>query len=146
MNAKRDEEVEGFTAEEKAAMKERAAEVRKSKRSGASGDPAQELLDKIAEMPDEDRIVAEKIHALVVTHAPTLTHRTWYGMPAYAKDGKVLLFFQPASKFKARYSTLGFNDIAALDDGNMWPNSFAVASLDAEDEKRIAELIVRAVG
>lgn len=146
MNAKRDDEVEGFTAEEKAAMKERAAEVRKGKRSGASGDPAKELLDKIAELPDEDRAIAERVHALVVEHAPTLTHRTWYGMPAYAKNGKVLLFLQPSSKFKVRYSTLGFNDVAALDDGHVWPTSFAITTLTADDEQRIAELIVRAVG
>lgn len=146
MSAERDERTEGFTAEERAAMKERAAEVRQSKRSGASGDPAQELLDKIAELPSDDRGMAEKIHALVVQHAPGLTHRTWYGMPAYAKDGKVVLFFQPASKFKARYATLGFNDVAALDAGNMWPVAYALTKLDAEDEARIAELIVRAVG
>lgn len=142
MNAKRDEDVEQFTAEERAAMKERAAEMRKKK----STDPAQDLLDKIAELPDDDRAIAERIHALVVEHAPTLSHRTWYGMPAYAKDGKVLLFFQPSSKFKARYSTLGFNDVAALDDGTMWPNSYAITTLRPEDEQRIAELIVRAVG
>jgi len=142
MNAKRDEDVEQFTAEERAAMKERAAEMRKKK----STDPAQDLLDKIAELPDDDRAIAERIHALVVEHAPTLSHRTWYGMPAYAKNGKVLLFFQPSSKFKARYSTLGFNDVAALDEGTMWPNSYAITSLRPQDEQRIAELIVRAVG
>lgn len=142
MNAKRDDDVEQFTAEERQAMKERAAEMRKKK----STDPAQDLLDKIAELPDDDRAIAERIHALVVEHAPTLSHRTWYGMPAYAKDGKVLLFFQPSSKFKARYSTLGFNDVAALDEGTMWPNSYAITSLRPEDEQRIAELIVRAVG
>lgn len=142
MNAKRDEDVEQFTAEERAAMKERAAEMRTKK----STDPAQDLLDKIAELPDDDRVVAERIHALVVEHAPTLSHRTWYGMPAYAKDGKVLLFLQPSSKFKARYSTLGFNDVAALDEGAMWPTSYAITTLRPEDEQRIAELIVRALG
>ncbi len=142
MNAKRDEDVEQFTAEERAAMKERAAEMRTKK----STDPAQDLLDKIAELPDDDRVIAERVHALVVEHAPTLSHRTWYGMPAYAKDGKVLLFLQPSSKFKARYSTLGFNDVAALDEGAMWPNSYAITTLRPEDEQRIAELIVRAVG
>lgn len=143
MNAKRDEEIEGFSAEEKAAMKERAAEVRKAKKSA---DPAKDLLDKIAELPDEDRVIAERIHALVTELAPSLKPRTWYGMPAYAKDGKVLVFLQPASKFSTRYSTLGFNDVAALDDGTMWPASFAITELTDEDEKRIAELIVRAVG
>ena len=143
MNAKRDEEFEGFSAEEKAAMKERAAEVRKAKKST---DPAKDLLDKIAELPDEDRVIAERIHALVSELAPTLKPRTWYGMPAYAKDGKVLVFLQPASKFSTRYSTLGFNDVAALDDGTMWPASFAITELTDADEKRISELIVRAVG
>lgn len=143
MNAKRDEEIEGFSAEEKAAMKERAAEVRKAKKSA---DPAKDLLDKIAELPDADRELAERIHALVTGLAPSLKPRTWYGMPAYAKDGKVLVFLQPSSKFSTRYSTLGFNDVAALDDGTMWPASFAITELTDENEKRIGELIVRAVG
>lgn len=143
MATKRDEETEGFTAEERAAMKERAAEVRK-KRSGSAGDPEQEVLAKIAELPDDDRVLAEKIHALVKEHAPGLTSRTWYGMPAYAKDGKVLAFFQPASKFTARYATLGFNDVAALDDGAMWPTAYALTVLTAADEQRIGELLARA--
>lgn len=144
MATKRDEETEGFTAEERAAMKERAAEVSKKKRPGSTGDPEQEVLAKIAELPDDDRVLAEKVHALVKKHAPGLTSRTWYGMPAYAKDGKVLAFFQPASKFQARYATLGFNDVATLDDGAMWPTAYALTVLSPEDERRIGELLSRA--
>ncbi|MBO1333252.1 iron chaperone [Streptomyces sp. VRA16 Mangrove soil] len=138
---------ENFTAEERAAMKERAKEVRASaKRGKAKADPEPEVLAKIAEMDDADRVLAERIHALVKDVAPQLTPRLWYGMPAYAKDGKVLCFFQDARKFKARYATLGFNDVARLDDGTMWPTAFALTELTAEDETRIGELIKRAAG
>jgi uncharacterized protein YdhG (YjbR/CyaY superfamily) len=140
--ATNDNDDQGFTAEELAAMKERAKETR-TRKSGKV-DPEAEVLAKIAELPDDDRVIAERIHALVAEHAPSLTPKTWYGMPAYAKDGKVAVFFQPASKFKARYGTLGFNDSAALDDGSMWPTAFALTTLTAADEKRIAELLARA--
>jgi uncharacterized protein YdhG (YjbR/CyaY superfamily) len=133
------------TAEERAAMKELAAEVRASK-SKIPADGTADLLAKVAQMPDDDRALAEKIHAIVSEVAPGLQPKTWYGMPAYAKDGKVVLFFQPASKFKARYSTLGFNDSAALDDGSMWPTSFALTTLSPADEKRIAALVAQAAG
>lgn len=127
-------------------MKERAAESRRRARM-TDEEAEADVLAKIAEMPDAERAIGERIHALVKENAPELTARTWYGMPAYApKGGKVLLFFQPASKFKARYSTLGFNDLAQLDDGAMWPTAFAVTELSAADEKRIAELVKRAAG
>jgi uncharacterized protein YdhG (YjbR/CyaY superfamily) len=132
---------EGFSAEERAAMKERAKETRGKK----SGDGEADLLEKIAEMGDADRAMAERIHALVTQAAPELEPKTWYGQPAYAKDGKVVLFFQAASKFKTRYATLGFNDAAHIDDGTMWPTAFALTELTAADEKRIAELVTRAV-
>ena len=135
----------GFTAEERAAMKERAAEVKSGRRgSRAKVDPEEELLAKIAEMPDPDRVMAERIHAIVTASAPELTPKTWYGMPAYAKNGKVVVFFQAAAKFKSRYATLGFNDDANLDDGTMWPTAFALTNLTAEDEARISELVKRA--
>jgi uncharacterized protein YdhG (YjbR/CyaY superfamily) len=129
-----------FTAEERAAMKEAAKEA---KRATVEAD----LLEKIAEMPGADRVMAERLHAIVKDVAPQLVARTWYGMPAYAnEDGKVVCFFQAASKFKARYATLGFNDAAALDDGAMWPTSFALASLGDDEAGRIADLVRRAVG
>jgi uncharacterized protein YdhG (YjbR/CyaY superfamily) len=136
---------ETFTAEEKAAMKER---VRESKARGkVSMEEAEaEVLAKIAEFDDGDRELAEKVHAIVRENAPELMPRLWYGQPAYAKDGKVLCFFQPSGKFKARYCTLGFNDVAALDDGTMWPTGFAVTKLTAADEKRIAALVKQAAG
>lgn len=134
-----------FTAEERAAMKERAAEVKAARKaSGKKADGDAEIRAKIAELPDEDRELAERIHAVVTGAAPDLTPRTWYGMPAYAKDGKVVLFFQPASKFKARYSTLGFNDAANLDDGSMWPTAYALTSLTAADEKKVVALVKQA--
>jgi uncharacterized protein YdhG (YjbR/CyaY superfamily) len=132
-----------FTKEEKAAMQERARELKAAK-EGADGEA--DLLAKIAEMPKADRDIAERIHAIVKATAPDLVSRTYYGMPAYAKDGKVLLFFQPASKFKARYATLGFNDGAALDEGTMWPTSWGVTELTAADEQRVADLVKKAVG
>lgn len=137
---------EVFTAEERAAMKEHAAEVRAARGRGAkpTEDDEAGVLAKIAELPPEDRAVAERFHALVREHAPGLTARLWYGMPAYAEAGKVLCFVQPAAKFKARYATIGFNDGARLDDGTMWPTSFAVTTLAAADEERLAALLRKA--
>ena len=131
----------GFTAEERAAMRERAREL---KRSGKA-DGESEVLAKIAEMPEADRVKAERLHAIVKATAPELSPKTWYGMPAYAKDGKVVCFFQSAAKFKTRYSTLGFSDRANLDDGNMFPTSFALKELTAAEEKRIAALVKKAI-
>jgi len=138
-------EEENFTAEERAAMKERAKEVRKARGRGKGADLEPEVLAAIAEMPDADRAIAERVHAIVGEVAPELTPRLWYGQPAYARDGKVVCFFQAAAKFKTRYATLGFNDIANLDDGRMWPTAFAVIGLTAAEEKLIAELVKRAV-
>ena len=136
---------DGFTPEERAAMKEHAAELRAAKRrAGKKELEVQACLDKIADLPDADRAIAERIHALVTTHAPSLDAKTWYGMPAYARDGNVICFFQPASKFNARYGTFGFNDGALLDDGNVWPTSFAVTELTEADEAFLAALIARA--
>jgi len=136
---------ENFTPEERAAMKERAAEVRKQARKGAKADPEKDLLEKIAEMTDDDRAIAERLHALVAEHAPALTPKTWYGMPGYALDGKVLVFFQAAAKFKVRYATIGFNDNATLDEGTMWPTAFAVTKLGPDEEALIGELLRKAV-
>lgn len=141
-----DTDESNFTAEERAAMKERAAEVRTSRKRGSKADPEADLLEKIAEMPDADRTIAERVHAIVREHAPTLTPRTWYGQPAYAKDGKVVCFFQAAAKFGTRYATLGFNDVAELEDGTMWPTAFALTDVTPADEKRIAELVRRVAG
>lgn len=141
-----DDGAQAFTAEERAAMKERAREVKKAARGGAKADPEQEVLAKIAEMPDADRVLAERIHALVREHAPDLQPRTWYGMPAYGSGGRATVFFQAAAKFKARYATLGFNDDAPIDDGTMWPTAFALTTLTAEDEARIVELLRRLGG
>ena len=140
---------ETWTDEEVAAMQEHAREMKKQRGRTNKADKAdgeQDVLAKIAEMPDEDRAIAERIHAIVKAAAPHLAPRTYYGMPAYAKDGKVLCFFQPASKFKARYSTLGFNDDARLDDGTMWPTSWALTKLTPADEARITELVKQAAG
>ena len=139
-----DETSGGFTEAERAAMKERAKEVKSAKR-GKKADPEVEVLAKIAEMSEPDRSLAERLHALVKEHAPSLTPRTWYGMPAYAKDGKVLCFYQASEKFGARYATLGFNDVATLDDGTMWPTAFALTALTPENEARIGELLRKAV-
>ena len=139
---------EGFTDEERGAMKERAKELKASARRGSRADKEDgesEVLAKIAEMTEPDRGMAERIHAVVKASAPDLSPRTWYGMPAYAKDGRVVCFFQPAQKFKSRYATLGFNDGANLDDGTMWPTSFALTKLTKADEKRIAALVKKAV-
>jgi uncharacterized protein YdhG (YjbR/CyaY superfamily) len=133
---------QGFTAEERAAMRERAQELKAEARK-ADGEKA--LLAKIAEMPKPDRVMAERLHAIVRANAPDLSPKTWYGMPAYARDGKVLCFFQSAAKFDSRYATFGFNDTANLDDGAMWPTSFALKKLTAADEKKIAALVKKAV-
>jgi len=136
----------GFTAEEKAAMKERARELKAEARASkdrAAGES--DLLAKIAGLPAPDRAMAKKLHAIVTESAPDLWPKTWYGMPAYARDGKVVCFFTPASKFKERYATFGFNATANLDDGNMWPTSFALEKLTAAEEKRIAALVKKAV-
>ena len=132
----------GFTAEERAAMKERAQELKAEARK-ADGEKV--LLEKIAEMPAKDRAMAKKLHAIVTASAPGLSPKTWYGMPAYAKDDKIVCFFQSADKFKSRYATFGFNDTANLDDGAMWPTSFALKKLTAADEKRIGALVKKAV-
>jgi len=140
------ESTANFTAEERAAMQERAAEVRTARKRGkAGGAPEAELLAKIAELPDDDRAIAERIHAIVREVAPGLTPRTWYGMPAYGAT-KAVLFFQPASKFKARYATLGFNDDARLDDGAMWPTAYALTRVGDAEEAAIRELVRRAAG
>jgi uncharacterized protein YdhG (YjbR/CyaY superfamily) len=143
-----DKTSEGWTDEERAAMKARAQELKASARRGARADKADgesDVLAKIAEMPESDRAMAERIHAVIKASAPALSPRLWYGMPAYAKDGKVLCFFQPAKKFNSRYATFGFNDVANLDEGAMWPTSFALMKLTAADEARIAALVKKAV-
>jgi uncharacterized protein YdhG (YjbR/CyaY superfamily) len=138
-------ESKGFTEEERLAMKERAEEVKAARRGASKADQESEVLAKIAAMPAAERAGAERLHALVKANAPELAPRTWYGMPAYAKDGKVVCFFQSAHKFKTRYMTLGFSDKASLDDGDMWPVSFALKELTAATEARVAELVKRAV-
>ena len=135
----------GFTAEERAAMKERSRELKAAARRGGKADGESDVLAKIAEMPEPDRAMAERLHALITASAPALAPRTWYGMPAYAKDGNVVCFFQSAQKFKARYATLGFSDKANLDEGAMWPTSFALTELTAAEEARIAALVKQAV-
>jgi uncharacterized protein YdhG (YjbR/CyaY superfamily) len=137
----------GFTDEERAAMRERAKELKAEERANknrAAGESA--VLAKIAEMPEPDRAMAERVHEIVKASAPELSPKTWYGMPAYAKDGKVVCFFQSAQKFDARYATLGFSDVANLDEGAMWPASFALKELGAAEEARIGALVKRAVG
>jgi uncharacterized protein YdhG (YjbR/CyaY superfamily) len=142
-----DETSKGFTVEERAAMKERAKELKAEARANknkAEGESA--VLAKIGEMPDPDRAMGERLHAIITASAPSLSPKTWYGMPAYAnQDGKVVCYFTPASKFNSRYATLGFNDDAHLDDGTMWPTSFALTELTAEDEARIGALVKKAV-
>jgi len=137
---------QGFTEEERAAMKERAKELKAEARADkdkAEGEKA--VLAKIAEMPEPDRSMATRLHAIIKANAPTLSPKTWYGMPAYARDGKVVCFFQSAQKFNTRYATFGFNDVAHLDEGTMWPTSFALKKLTAADESRIAALVKKAV-
>jgi uncharacterized protein YdhG (YjbR/CyaY superfamily) len=144
--ASRTDDGAGWTEEEVAAMQERAREVKGGKRGAAAkADGAAQIREKIAEMPEPDKSMAQRIHEIILANGPELTQRTYYGMPAYAKDGKVLCFFQPASKFKARYATLGFDEAANLDEGNMWPTSWALTELTPDDEKRIAELVKKAV-
>ena len=143
------EEPQGFSDEERAAMKERAKELKAAKGRGprtgkAAGE--KDLLEKIAEMSASDREIAERLHALVTAGMPELSPRTWYGMPAYALDGKVVCFFQAADKFKTRYATLGFSDTAKLDDGTMWPTAFAIQKWTVDNEARIAALLKRAMG
>lgn len=134
------QKAKGFSEEEKAAMKERAKEL-----SGKNDEGA--VLEKIAAMPEPDQSLAKRIHEIIKKNAPTLSPKTWYGMPAYAnRDGKVVCFFQNASKFKYRYSTLGFNDAAHLDEGNMWPTTFAITKLTPAEEKKIADLVKKAIG
>ena len=132
----------GFTAEEKAAMKERAKEL---KAEAAKADGEKALLEKVAEMKGSDKVIATRLHAIITAAAPSLSPKTWYGMPAYAKDGKILCFFQSASKFDARYATFGFSDEANIDDGAMWPTSWALKELTAAEEKKIIALVKKAV-
>jgi len=137
---------EGFSEEERAAMKERARELKaeaRAKKGKAEGES--DVLAKIAEMAEPDRAMAERLHAIIKANAPALSPKTWYGMPAYAKDGKVVCFFQSAQKFGTRYATLGFSDAANLDEGAMWPTSFALKELTAAEEARIGELVKKAV-
>ncbi|HEX9643028.1 MAG TPA: DUF1801 domain-containing protein [Acidimicrobiia bacterium] len=136
---------EGWTDAERAAMKERAKEMKAESGRGRKADGESDVLAKIAEMPEPDRSMAERLHAIVKASAPALSPKTWYGMPAYAKDGKVVCFFQSADKFKARYATFGFNDTANLDEGAMWPTSFALNELTATVEAKIAALVKKAV-
>jgi len=138
----------GFTDEERAAMRERAQELKRAARRGpraGKADGESDVLAKIAEMPEADRAMAERLHALIKASAPALSPRTWYGMPAYAKDGNVVCFFQSSYKFKTRYATFGFSDKASLDDGAMWPTSFALRELTAAEEMRIVALVKQAV-
>ncbi|TBN56586.1 hypothetical protein EYE40_03770 [Glaciihabitans arcticus] len=132
-----------FSAEERAAMKDRAKEL---KAQAKQADFTQDVLDRINEMPDDERAIAEKIHELVTKHAPNLSPKTWYGMPGWALDGAIVIFFQAATKFKARYSTLGFNDTAKLDDGSFWPTAYALTKITKVDEKAIIDLITKAAG
>jgi len=138
-----DKPSKGFTAEERAAMKERAREL-KAEANKADGE--RDVLAKIAEMQGSERAMAKRLHAIIKASAPTLSPKTWYGMPAYAKDGKVVCFFQSAQKFKSRYATFGFSDEAKLDEGAMWPTSFALKELTAAEEAKIGALLKKAVG
>jgi uncharacterized protein YdhG (YjbR/CyaY superfamily) len=140
-SAKKSTQSKGFSAEERAAMRERAQEL---KADAGKADGERAVLAKIAEMPEADRAMAERLHAIVKVSAPALAPRLWYGMPAYAKDGKVVCFFQSGAKFKTRYATFGFSDKASLDDGSMWPTSFALKDLTDAEEARIAALVKNA--
>jgi uncharacterized protein YdhG (YjbR/CyaY superfamily) len=138
----------GFTDEERAAMRERAQELRAAARRGpraGKADGESDVLAKIAEMPERDRVMAERLHAIIKASAPALSPRTWYGMPAYAKDGNVVCFFQSSHRFKTRYATFGFSDKANLDEGSMWPTAFALQELTAAEEARISALVKNAV-
>jgi len=136
----------GFTDDERAAMRERAKELKAARSSAGAASDESAVLEKIAGMAASDRAMAERIHAIVKASAPSLSPKLWYGMPAYAKDGSVVCFFQGAQKFKTRYATLGFNDKARLDEGNMWPTAFALMDLTPADEARIGALVKKAVG
>jgi uncharacterized protein YdhG (YjbR/CyaY superfamily) len=141
-----DKKSKGFTDEEKAAMKERAKELKAEARANKKKEEGEkDLLEKIAEMTEPDRTMAERLHAIITTNAPDLWPKTWYGMPAYARDGKVVCFFQSAEKFNARYATLGFNDTANLDEGAMWPTAFALKELTTTEEAKIVELVKKSV-
>ena len=136
----------GFTAEERAAMKERAKELKAEARTNKNkADDEAAVLAKITEMPEADRVIAERLHAIIAASAPVLAAKLWYGMPAYAKDGKIVCFFQAAQKFNTRYATLGFSDTANLDEGDLWPVAFALKALTATEEARISELVKKAV-
>ncbi|MEU0402774.1 DUF1801 domain-containing protein [Streptomyces sp. NPDC006197] len=144
-----DKSYDGFTEDERDAMKERAKELKASTRRGSRGakaDTEPEVLAKIAEMEEADRVLAERVHALVKENAPGLTAKLWYGMPAYARDGKVVCFFQSAQKFKSRYATLGFSDQAALDEDTLWPTAYALTAMTPATEKRVAALLAQAAG
>ncbi|MFC4149940.1 DUF1801 domain-containing protein [Micromonospora mangrovi] len=149
MGTTQDSTYQGFTAEERAAMKDHAHERKKAARRGSRADKAAEaerdMLAKIAEMPEPDRTMAERLHTVVTAAAPTLAPRLWYGMPAYALDGRILCHFQPATKFRTRYATFGFSDQARLDEGGMWPAAFALTEVTDEVEARIGALVTRAV-
>ncbi len=147
MSAKKStQKSEGFTDEERAAMKERAQELKAEARANKKkAEGESDLLAKIAEMPEPDRAMAERLHAIIKASAPALSPKTWYGMPAYAKDGKVLCFFQSAQKFSTRYATFSFSDKANLDEGAMWPTSFALKELGAAEEAKIGALVKRAL-
>ncbi|MFK0251012.1 iron chaperone [Amycolatopsis azurea] len=140
---------EGFSAEEKAAMKEHAQDMKKAARRSSAADKAaaaeQDVIDKIAEMTDEDRVLAELVHAVVKANAPMLAPKLWYGQPAYALDGKIVCFFQASAKFKTRYATLGFNEEAQLDDGGMWATAFALTEVTPAVKKRVTALVKQAV-
>jgi uncharacterized protein YdhG (YjbR/CyaY superfamily) len=143
-----DKKSNGFTSEERAAMRERAQELKTAARRGqraVKADGESDVLAKIAEMPEPDRTMAEQLHAIIKASVPDLSPRTWYGMPAYAKDGNVVCFFQSAQKFKTRYATFGFSDKANLDEGDMWPTAFALKKLTAVEETRIGALVKKAV-
>jgi uncharacterized protein YdhG (YjbR/CyaY superfamily) len=143
-----DKKFEGFTDEERGAMKERAQELKAAARRGPRGKKADEesaVLAKIADLPEPDRAMAERLHAVIKASVPALSPKLWYGMPAYAKDGKIVCFFQSAQKFNSRYATLGFNDTANLDEGAMWPTAYALTELTAADEARIGALVKKAV-
>ena len=143
-----DKKFEGFTDEERGAMKQRAQELKAAARRGPRGKKADEesaVLAKVAEMPEPDRAMAERLHAVIKASAPAVSPKLWYGMPAYAKDGKVVCYFQAAQKFKERYATFGFNDTANLDEGAMWPTAFALTELTAAEEARIGALVKKAV-
>lgn len=143
------DKTETFTAEERAAMKERAQELKAANRRGKAADKAaaeaNDVVAKIAEMPDADRAIAERLHSIILANAPDIAPRLWYGMPAYAIDGNIVCFVQPAEKFNTRYTTFGFNDVAKLDDGTVWPSAYAITKLTTADEATLGELVKRAV-